>query len=469
MNGLYFEDIEHVYFIGIGGIGMSALARYFKAQGKSVSGYDKTSTELTNELIDEGMEVHFTDDIHRVSASVRNALFAVHNTLVVFTPAIPKDHQELNYFIDNNFMVKKRSEVLGLITEGSFTIAVAGTHGKTTTSSMIAHILRSAGVNSTAFLGGISKNYHSNLIVSKDDSKKNIFVVEADEYDRSFLTLHPDIAVITSMDADHLDVYGDKKFLEDSYRLFARQLKPGGKLIYKKDLPLGDLDLPHAEYSLTGNGDYSASGIRIDRHRYHFNWNNSSSSIPDLSSEMPGLHNVENAVAAIAAAKQLGISSEKISEAIHSYKGVKRRFDYQFQNEQVVYIDDYAHHPEELRACISSVRELYPGKKITGIFQPHLYSRTRDFAVGFAKSLSLLDALILLDIYPARELPIEGVTSQMIFEKISIPDKIICSKEEVLDELKKRNPDVLLTLGAGDIDQLVSPVRHYLEKKYADV
>jgi UDP-N-acetylmuramate--alanine ligase len=306
-------------------------------------------------------------------------------------------------------------------------------------------------------------------LLAKNVTGKSIFVVEADEYDRSFLTLHPDISVITSMDADHLDIYGDKKFLEDSYRLFAQQLKPGGKLIHKKGLPLNDLDLKQAEYSLTNHCDYSASDIRIENHQYYFNWQNSSTTIPDLSSEMPGKHNVENAVAAIAVARQLGISPEKISTAMHSYSGVKRRFDYKLKTGRVVFIDDYAHHPEELRACISSARELYPDKKLTGIFQPHLYSRTRDFADGFAKSLSMLDALILLDIYPARELPLKGVTSGMILEKVSIKDKMICPKEDVLNELSKRKIEVLLTLGAGDIDQLVLPIKNFLEKKYQDV
>jgi len=459
------ENINNVYFIGIGGIGMSALARYFHAQGKFVAGYDKTPTTLTDELIDEGIEIHFADDVHSIPSALRHTEMMLYTTLVIYTPAVPSTHSELNYFIENDFQVKKRSEVLGMITKTAYTIAVAGTHGKTTTSSMIAHILRSSGIDCTAFLGGISKNYHSNLLLSKDPSAKKIMVVEADEYDRSFLTLHPDVAVITSMDADHLDIYGDKKYLEESYRLFAQQVKPGGKLIHKKGLPLNDLEVQQAEYALSGPCDYSASHIEIKDHQYHFNWDNSSTSIHDLSSGMPGLHNVENAVAAIAAAKQLGITSEKISAAIHSYTGVKRRFDYQVKTDSVVYIDDYAHHPEELRACISSVRELYPGKMITGIFQPHLYSRTRDFADGFAKSLSMLDSLILLDIYPARELPIPGITSEMLLEKVSLSDKMMCPKEEVLNELAKRKIEVLLTLGAGDIDQLVLPIKNQLEKK----
>ena len=464
-----FERIQHVYFIGIGGIGMSALARYFNQKGKMVSGYDKTPTELTDALIDEGIDIHFTDNVNNIPSELRHKDLVHHNTLIVYTPAIPKDHNELNYFIDNGFNLKKRSEVLGMITEEAFTIAVAGTHGKTTTSSMIAHLLKSAGVDCSAFLGGIAKNFHSNLVVGKNEKGKTVFVVEADEYDRSFLTLHPDIAVITSMDADHLDIYGDSKFLEDSYRLFAQQVKPGGKLIHKKGLPLNDIDVNRSAYSLSNHCDYSASDIRISNHQYHFNWNNSSTSIADLTSRMPGLHNVENAVAAISVARQMGISPEKIAAGLKSYEGVKRRFDYQLNEKKIVFIDDYAHHPEELRACIASVNELYPGKKITGIFQPHLYSRTRDFVEGFAKSLSMLDRLILLDIYPAREAPILGVTSEIIFNKVTIADKILTTKENAIEELSKVDVEVLLTMGAGDIDQLVDPVKNYLEKRYGHV
>jgi UDP-N-acetylmuramate--alanine ligase len=455
------DKVGSVYFIGIGGIGMSALARYFKSNGKSVSGYDKTPTSLTDELTSEGIDVHFGDDIAFIQSEIQHLKSEI---IVVYTPAIPKDHKELNYFIKNGFTVMKRSQVLGLITQDKFTIAVAGTHGKTTTASMIAHILKSSGVNVTAFLGGISKNYNSNYIYSKtkDNIGPEIVVVEADEYDRSFLTLHPEIAVITSMDADHLDIYGDKKHLEESYHLFAEQVK--GTLIYKKGLPL-NAKAKLKQYSVVNHCDYSATDIQIQNHQYHFNWHNSSSSIENLTLSIPGMHNVENAVAAIATAKNIGISIEKISEAVRSYSGVRRRFDYQVRTENIVYIDDYAHHPEELRASISSVRALYSDKKITGIFQPHLFSRTRDFAEGFAKSLSLLDELILLDIYPARELPIEGITSKIIFDKVSMSNKILCGKENVIDALKNRNVEVLLTLGAGDIDQLVEPIKMFLDNK----
>ncbi|MCX6274879.1 MAG: UDP-N-acetylmuramate--L-alanine ligase [Bacteroidetes bacterium] len=453
-----FDKLKSVYFIGIGGIGMSAIARYFHAHGKKVSGYDKTPTQLTDELIQEGIEVRFVDD----ATEIRNRNLETGSCLVVYTPAVPKDHLELNYFLQNGFTVMKRSQVLGLITANHFTIAVAGTHGKTTTSSMIAHILKSSGVNCTAFLGGISKNYNSNLILPEDASKKSVVVVEADEYDRSFLTLHPDIAVITSMDADHLDIYGDQNYMEDSYRMFAKQIKNNGVLISRSGLPVGNIDAVQKQYSLSEKVDFSASDIQIKNHQYYFNWHNHVSSIENLATLMPGRHNVENVIAAIAVAREIKISHEKIAEAVHSYSGVRRRFDYQVKTDELVYIDDYAHHPEELRACISSVRELYPGRTITGIFQPHLFTRTRDFADGFAKSLSLLDELILLDIYPARELPIEGVTSELILNKVSIPNKALCRKEGVMVELKARKVEVLLTLGAGDIDQLVEPIRNYL-------
>jgi len=449
------NNLKSVYFIGIGGIGMSSLARYFKALGKKIGGYDKTQTSLTAELIAEGMDVHFDDRVNRLDKQFLDK----NSCLVVYTPAVPKDHGELNYFLSGGFNVLKRSAVLGLITKNHFTIAVAGTHGKTTTSSMIAHILCASGINCTAFLGGISKNYSSNMLLPKEGFNESIIVVEADEYDRSFLTLHPDIAVITSMDADHLDIYGDKNYMEDSYRLFAAQVKQDGLLLTRAGLPIGEVKASQKHYSLTSKADYSASEIVVKDHRYYFNWQGPANEIENLSTQMPGRHNVENVVAAIAVASHLNIPAEKISKSVHGYTGVRRRFDYQVESGEVVYIDDYAHHPEELRACILSAKELYKGKKITGIFQPHLFTRTRDFADGFGKSLSLLDELILLDIYPARELPIEGVTSKMIFDLVSIPNKTLCRKEDVLDEMKARKVEVLLTLGAGDIDQLVDPLR----------
>ena len=449
------DNLKSVYFIGIGGIGMSSLARFFHALGKKVSGYDKTQTSLTDELVHEGIEVHFDDKGNNLNKEYPDK----NSCLVVYTPAIPKDHGELNFFQKNNFNVMKRSEVLGMITKNHFTIAVAGTHGKTTTSSMIAHILRSSGINCTAFLGGISKNYSSNLLLSTGKFGESTIVVEADEYDRSFLTLHPDIAVITSMDADHLDIYGDKNYMEDSYRMFAGQVKQNGLLLSRSGLPIGKVNAAQKHYSLEGESEYSATDIVVKDHRYFFNWHGPAYEIENLSTQMPGRHNVENVAAAIAVASNLNIPREKISKGVHSYTGVKRRFDYQVESGNTVYIDDYAHHPEELRACIMSAKELYKGKKITGIFQPHLFTRTRDFAEGFGKSLSLLDELILLDIYPARELPIEGVTSKMIFDRVSIPNKTMCRKDDVLAQMKGRKVEVLLTLGAGDIDQLVDPLR----------
>lgn len=456
-----FDNKTHIYFVGIGGIGMSAIARYFKSIGKEVCGYDKTSTPLTDELVNEGIEVHFSDDLSKAPA-IFSDLKRKESVLVVYTPAIPKDHSELNYFRENSYDLKKRSEVLGMITKSSYTIGIAGTHGKTTTSSMVAHILKSAGLNCTAFLGGITKNYLTNLLLGNSIGKKYT-VVEADEYDRSFLALYPDLAVITSMDADHLDIYGDHTYMIDSYRLYAQQVKEGGILIYKSGLPLTDLKVDKQTYSIHSKADILGENIHIRNHSYHFDWKSANALITDLTSEMPGLHNVENAVAAVAVAIHLGIDNDTIKRALSTYNGVKRRFDYQLKTDDCVFIDDYAHHPEELRACISSVKELYPGKKITGIFQPHLYSRTRDFAEGFAKSLSMLDCLILLDIYPARELPIPGVTSEIIFNEVTC-EKYQCSKDAALQMLEAHPSDVVLTLGAGDIDQLVQPIKEQLQK-----
>lgn len=456
-----FDNKTHIYFVGIGGIGMSAIARYFNSIGKVVSGYDKTPTALTGELEKEGIAVHFEDNLNS-AASVFSDLSKKENVLVVFTPAIPQDHKELNFFKDNKYELKKRSEVLGMITKSSYTIGIAGTHGKTTTSSMVAHILKFAGLNCTAFLGGITKNYKTNLLLGNSEGKKYT-VVEADEYDRSFLALYPDLAVITSMDADHLDIYGDHNYMIESYRLFASQVKAGGKLIYKTGLPLSDLEAEKKTYSIYGSADFLGENIHIANHKYHFNWKSEKALLKDLTSEMPGLHNVENAVAAIAVAMHLGIANDTIKGALATYNGVNRRFDYQIRTSDCVFIDDYAHHPEELRACISSVKEIYPGKKVTGIFQPHLFTRTRDFAEGFAKSLSMLDCLILLDIYPAREKPIAGVTSDIIFKDVTC-EKYKCSKESVLQMLKAHPSEVVLTLGAGDIDQLVQPIKEQLQK-----
>ena len=453
------KAFPYVYFLGIGGIGMSALARYFHAAGSHVSGYDRTPTTLTGELQAEGIDIHFADDVASVPSVVRNH---PKEALIVLTPAVPKDHGELKYFRENNFAIRKRSEVLGLLTKQRFTIAVAGTHGKTTTSSMIAHLLRQGGVDCTAFLGGVTKNYNSNLLLPADPAHSPV-VVEADEYDRSFLTLHPDIAVVTSMDADHLDIYGSESFMQESYRLFASQVKPGGTLLYKEGLPLRPT--PEAStYSLGPGADYTAENIGIANHRFTFDWKGRDARIAGLTGDMPGRHNIENAVAAVAVATLLNVSPDRIAGAFASFQGVKRRFDYRLQTPKLVYIDDYAHHPEELPACITAARELYPGWKLTGIFQPHLFSRTRDFVNGFASSLSLLDEVLLLDIYPARELPIEGVTSRIIFDRIHRPVKKMCTRAEVMEYLSGRRDGVVLTLGAGDIDQMVEPIRSLLEQ-----
>jgi UDP-N-acetylmuramate--alanine ligase len=452
-----------VYFIGIGGIGMSAIARYFKAMGKTVCGYDKTPTSLTDALQKEGIQVHFEDTLEAIPSEIKDV--QPEDVLVVITPAVPASHTGLCYFRDKKYPVKKRSEVLGLLTQQSFTIAVAGTHGKTTTSSMIAHILRASGIECTAFLGGITKNYNSNLLLptGKNKEKQNIVVVEADEYDRSFLTLHPDISVITSMDADHLDIYGDKKFLEESFCLFASQTKTYGSLIAKEGLPLGNIKA--SSYSVENNATFKASNIRVSTLFYTFDFETSGTFIKDIQLGLPGKHNVENAVAAVAVALQMGISPENIKGALASFTGVKRRFDYQIKTKNLVFIDDYAHHPEELKAFIKSVKEMYPELKITGIFQPHLFSRTRDFAAEFSASLSLLDALILMEIYPARELPIPGVNASMLLEGVKIKNKTICQKEDLLKEVSNRDLEVLLTLGAGDIDQFVEPLRIMLNNK----
>lgn len=465
----FLSNLKYVYFLGIGGIGMSALARYFHAMGKHVSGYDKTKTVLTEQLISEGIEIHFDDDLSLLSVDLMKPDA---KTLIVYTPAIPKDHKGYNYFKNNNYTIKKRAEVLGLITDASFTIAVAGTHGKTTTSSLIAHVLKVASLDPSAFLGGITQNYNTNLFLSENlknselqTSNSELIVVEADEYDRSFLTLHPEIAVITSVDADHLDIYGDKKYVEESYDMFAKQVK--SKLVLKKSI----VDKIHANvqlltYSVSDEtADYYAKNIRIENAAYHYDVITPHSILKDVTLGLPGLHNVENSIAAIAVASVMNVSGTDIVNALKSFKGVRRRFDYQIKTENFVFIDDYAHHPEELKAAIGSAKEMYPGKKITGIFQPHLYSRTRDFADDFAKSLDMLDECILMEIYPARELPIDGVSSQMLLDKMKLTKKSICSKDKLVDEVISRQLEVLITLGAGDIDTFVAPLKIELNKK----
>ncbi len=460
-----FNNIKQIYFLGIGGIGMSALARYFKAIGKSVSGYDKTPTKLTDELIAEGIDVHFDDSIRLIPASIKQLPYAIENILIVYTPAIPKEHKEFIYFKENGFVIQKRSEVLGIITENSNTIAVAGTHGKTTTSSLIAHIFKTANLDPSAFLGGITQNYNTNLLLSLTMTTNNLVVVEADEYDRSFLTLHPEIGVITSVDADHLDIYGDEKYMHESYSLFASQVK--SKLILKMSIVSNINSGKKAiTYSVSDDrADYFAQNIRIENGQYHYEIVTPTNIFTNITLGLPGLHNVENSIAAIAVACEMKISEQDIREALKTFGGVKRRFDYQIKTDSLVYIDDYAHHPEELKAAINSAKEMYPNKKITGIFQPHLFSRTRDFADEFARSLDLLDECILMEIYPARELPIEGVTSAMLLDKMKSTDKSISQKENLLEDISKKKLEVLMTLGAGDIDMFVEPIKNLLLQK----
>ena len=432
---------------------MSALARYFNSKGLEVAGYDKVATPLTDQLIEEGIDIHFVDDTLQLPSWAHDFSEEV---MVVYTPAIPADHNELNFLKSLGYKLFKRSEVLGMITRESVTVAVAGTHGKTTTSSLLAHIFTETKFGCNAFLGGIATNYDSNVLL---DSKSNTTVVEADEYDRSFLTLYPDVAIVTSMDADHLDIYGSKDYLEESFNLFIDQIKDGGKLIRKANLPLDS----GITYSIEEEADYQALNVHVSEGRYQFDLKHPNGLIENVTVGLPGSHNVENAIAAFAVAAEMGVDLDLLVGALASFEGVKRRFEYHIKTSKLVYIDDYAHHPEELRACIQSVKELYPDKKITGIFQPHLYSRTRDFADGFAETLAELHEVILLDIYPARELPIEGVSSNMLLDKIPGDNKALLQKKEVVDDLKERELEVLLTLGAGEIDQLVDPIREELE------
>ena len=446
------DKIKRVYLIGIGGIGMSGLARYFHKRGAIVCGYDRTETPLTDSLMNEGIAIVFKDDSNYIPFAFQENDA---ETLIIYTPAIPKDSSILNYFKDGGFALKKRSEVLGIISKGMFCIAVAGTHGKTTTSSMIAHILRHAGNDCSAFLGGIASNYNTNVLFGSNQ----VVVVEADEYDRSFLTLHPDLAVVTSMDADHLDIYGDASHLTESFQLFAAQLKKGGQLIHRSGLALED----GITYSVSESAAIQAKNTRVENGNFVFDYVAESVQIPNIVLGLPGLHNVENALAAIQVALLLQLPEDKIKEALAGFKGVKRRFEYIVKTDRHVYIDDYAHHPEELKACISAVKTLYPTKKLTAVFQPHLFTRTRDFADGFAEALEACDELWMLDIYPARELPIEGVNSQMILDRMNLKSKQLVSKQDVLDRVKNNAPEVLLTVGAGDIDTLVEPLKNSLK------
>ncbi len=446
------QDIQKIYFIGIGGIGMSALARYFKSRGAEVSGYDKTSTALTRTLEASGIDIHYEERIDLIPKKV---------DVVVYTPAIPAQQTELVYYRTHNYIVVKRSDVLQWITEGSFNICIGGTHGKTTVTTMIAHLLRHSGYGCNAFLGGIAANYQTNFW----SSERNVVVVEADEYDRSFLKLVPDVAVVTSMDPDHLDIYGTPEAVADAFVQFSQRVKPGGCLISKYGLSraaelkaahqynydyINPAAAVHAENILTNNGSYTFDAVHAD-------W-----VVKNIELQMGGLHNIENAIAAITVAKYLGIEDDKIRAAIVDFKGVKRRFEYILKNEKHILIDDYAHHPEELSALISGVRSLFADRKLVLVFQPHLFSRTKDLADAFAESLDKADEVILLPIYPARELPMEGITSDLLLTKMKLSHKQILEKADLLNWMEKNKPSLVVMAGAGDIDALVLPVKELL-------
>lgn len=444
---------KNIYFIGIGGIGMSAIARYYNVKGFKVSGYDKTPSPLTHALEAEGIDVHYTDDISYVPGDIES-------TLVVYTPAIPKDMGELVYVQEKGYRVIKRSRMLGEIAHGQRCMAVAGTHGKTTTSTLVSHLFTDSGEGCSAFLGGISKNYDSNLLTHTND----VIVAEADEFDRSFLQLFPEIAVITSMDADHLDIYSDIKNMHEAFKAFAAQVS--GTVITKLGLPISseDTDAKILRYSYDDPAaDFYASGIKVDECGYFtFSLHWPEGVIEDCKVGIPGWVNVENAVAASAIALTYGLAPEKVRHALGTFQGVKRRFDIHVNTPKCSYIDDYAHHPKEISAAISSMRDIFQGRKLTAIFQPHLYTRTRDFADEFAEALSKVDKLILLDIYPAREEPIPGVTSEIIFDKVTAPEKVIMVKEELMDYLKDEPVDTLITFGAGNIDRFIGPITEML-------
>ncbi len=446
------KDLKKIYFIGIGGIGMSALARYFKALGAEVSGYDKTPTALTAELETEGIAVTFDDELANYPKEV---------DLVVYTPAIPKDHKGFNFYKESGVELKKRSEVLGLISADKFTIAVAGSHGKTTVSAMIAHILTHSGFGCSAFLGGIAVNYNSNYLQGQND----VVVIEADEFDRSFHRLSPDMAVITAVDTDHLDIYGSKEKIDEAFVEFANKIAEEGFLVVKSNQTIEDKlpVLDKAFYALNDtNADVYCSKYWVTDGGYLFNLSYYGTEIKSIRLNIGGFHNIENAIAAIIIAKELKITDENIKAALASFKGIKRRFERVYDDEKVVFIDDYAHHPEEIRVFLESVREIYPKHKLTAIFQPHLFSRTKDLAKEFAQQLSIADEVVLLDIYPAREQPVEGVTSELIYNQLTSFEKSLVKKEDLVEFVKGKHFEVLVTIGAGDIDKYVAPIKEVL-------
>ncbi|HEA19998.1 MAG TPA: UDP-N-acetylmuramate--L-alanine ligase [Pricia antarctica] len=444
------KTINNIYFIGIGGIGMSALARYFSFIGKNVAGYDKTETPLTQELMGLGIDIHFEDNINLVE----EAFYDVANTLVVYTPAVPVDHSEYQYFLNRDFELKKRSEVLGLITKDTFCFAVAGTHGKTTTSCILAHLLKETNIPFTAFLGGISEDFNSNFVFEGTDYS----VVEADEFDRSFLRLFPNVACVTSMDADHLDIYGNENELKKSFKEFTQRIKTGGKLFVRKGLPLGGIT-----YGIEDESDYCIKNIRIEQGTYIFDLITPEETLSGVKFNKPGRHNLLNGLAAFAMAVQSGQVASELCKALETFKGVQRRFSYIVKRDDFTFIDDYAHHPAEIDAVYQAISEMHPGKEILVVFQPHLFSRTKDFADEFAKSLSKFQSILLLDIYPAREKPIAGITSEWLLEKIDRPKKKVIQKADLIEEIKKQRPEILVTLGAGDIGLEIKKIKTALD------
>lgn len=443
-----FNNIKKAYFIGVGGIGMSAIARYFNSRGIEVFGYDRTLTQLTQQLENEGIKIHYEDDV----AQIPNGI-----DLVVYTPAVPRSHSELSYFFDNDFPVLKRAAVLGIISKAKKVIGIAGTHGKTTTSTITTHLLNEGNVAISAFLGGIALNFESNFVEGDSD----YVVAEADEFDRSFLHLYPNVAAIMSMDADHLDIYGNIEAMHDTFHQYVSQVQSGGFVFYKHDLPLNPKVNDGVKVQTFGveNGDFQAKNLRVEDGFFVFDLQSPIENIDNLKFTLPGKHNIENATVAVAIAQSLGVSSANIRKGLLNFKGIKRRFEFVIRENDKVLIDDYAHHPTELNAAIDAARTLYPNKKITGVFQPHLFSRTKDFADGFAEALSALDEIVLLDIYPARELPIKNVTSQIILDKITNSNKKIVSKQDLLEFYPNNDSEIILVLGAGDIDKLVESLR----------
>ncbi|TAF73949.1 MAG: UDP-N-acetylmuramate--L-alanine ligase [Flavobacterium sp.] len=446
------NQIHNVYFVGIGGIGMSALARYFKNIGKQVCGYDKTPSMLTNELIESGIDIHFDDNIELIPSD-----FTPETTLVIITPAVPKSHLEWNYFLNQNYEVKKRAEVLGIITKDTFSFAVAGTHGKTTTSSILGHILYESGADVTAFIGGIVENYNSNLI----GLGKTVTVVEADEFDRSFLHLHPNIACVTSMDADHLDIYGTSEAIEASFVEFASKVEDKSKLFVAQGLPLEGMVC-----AINDDAQYKAFNVRVEDSSYVFDVQTPTELITNLRFGLPGRHNLMNALMALAMAKTYGTPTAAITNALSTFRGIRRRFSYQIKRPDLIYIDDYAHHPTEINAVHQAVRELYPNQKVLAVFQPHLFSRTKDFADDFAASLSDFDEILLLDIYPARELPMEGITSQWLMDKMTNENKQLIEKENLIASIQSSEAKVIVTIGAGDLGEMVPSIKKALDETF---